>query len=223
MEALDFVTDLGVYTINGLLIMAYWLLGHVAHMVSIASILAFLFIFAPLVQEQAAFKPARAGETVRAHPRQTYQILVLVTGALWLWASLLYPQPVPWLGAAMWLMSVMILLLLPMERQENLWRTATSILTYSLVLLGFKWYLGRISAMSPVEWAKVLGTVGEAKRVIAGNAGIFTTVGTWAAWFILPLAHASYVVQRLLVHPMSVASPFASAAQILEEIRTRGG
>ena len=41
-------------------------------------------------------------------------------------------------------------------------------------------------------------------------------------WFAMPGAYAGYVVQRLTTHAMSLADPRATAAQIVEAIRTRG-
>jgi len=138
-------------------------------------------------------------------------------------AGALYPTPVPWLGTAMWLLTVLALLLMPAERPPILWRCKAFIISYALLLLGFRWYLAVVSSATPQQWAAVVGTSGDAQRVIAGNRSLFITIGSWAAWFVLPSAHALYVVQRVAANPMSLVNPAQSAAQIVEAIRTRGG
>jgi hypothetical protein len=120
-----------------------------------------------------------------------------LAGLLWLAAGALFPSPVPWLGTAMWVTALGLLLCLPAERPTALWRVKVSILIYALTLLGFRWYLAEISQADPYEWAAVIGSVGEAQRIIGQNQGLFLTIGTWIAWFALPVAHVGYVVQRL--------------------------
>ena len=213
---LDFLADVPVYVLNGFLLSLFWLWDHLPLLLSLP-LGGVFFLFDEEVQRLAARKAGGRGPVRRYHQGLTAFIVLL-----WLLAASSYPNPVPWLGAAMWLLSVLLIVLLPPERAATLWRCKVSHLTYSLVLLGFRWYLHLVSSTSPYEWATLLGSVDEARRVIGQNVGLFTTIGTWAAWFVLPLGHAAYVVQRLTVHPMSLASPFVSVRKVLEEIRTRG-
>jgi len=219
----NFILDWVVYTANGFLIMVYWLVDHLGILVSLACAVLVIAFFDAYIQRLAAHMPgSRMRQKVPLRPNRNHQILTAVTAGLWTLAAALFPIPVPWLGAAMWLLFVVLLLLLPAEQLQTLWRSKTAILGYTLALLGFRWYLSLSAQASPQEWAALYGTAGEAQRVIASTRGLFLTVGTWVIWFAMPVAYAGYAVQRLTTHSMSLADPRATAAQIVEAIRTRG-
>jgi hypothetical protein len=214
--------DWVIYTLNGFLAMIYWLLDHLSILLALACAVLVIVFFDAYAQRSAAHMPSRPRQQAPVRPNRYHQILTAVTAGLWTVAAALFPIPVPWLGAGMWLLFVVLLLLLPAELLQTLWRSKTAILVYALALLGFRWYLGLSAQASPREWAALYGTAGEAQRVIASTRGLFLTIGTWVMWFALPVAYAGYVVQRLTTHSMSLADPRATAAQIVEAIRTRG-
>lgn len=218
----NFILDLGIYTLNGFLVMVYWLVDHLGILVALACAVLVIVFFDTYIQKLAAHMPSRPGQRAPMQPNRNHQILTAVTGGLWTLAAALFPIPVPWLGAGMWVLFVVLLLLIPAEQLQTLWRSKTAIMTYALTLLGFRWYLSLSAQASPQEWAALYGTAGEAQRVIASTRGLFLTIGTWVVWFALPVAYAGYVVQRLTTHSMSLADPRATAAQIVEAIRTRG-
>lgn len=218
----NLLLDWVIYTLNGFLAMTYWLLDHLSILLALACAALVVVFFDAYAQRLAAHMPSRPRQQAPLRPNRNHQILTAVTVGLWAMAAALFPIPVPWLGAGMWLLFVVLLLLLPAELLQTLWRSKTAILIYALALLGFRWYLGLSAQASPREWAALYGTAGEAQRVIASTRGLFLTVGTWVMWFALPVAYAGYVVQRLTTHSMSLADPRATAAQIVEAIRTRG-
>ncbi len=215
--------DLAVYTVNGYLLMAYAFFDGLPVLLSLACAALVARVFDRQAQLRAAIMPQRIhGPHAAGAPRHNHQILTALIATLWVAAQALYPNPVPWLGAAMWGLTLAGLVLLPAERTAMLWRGKTFVLSYALALIGFRLYLLVAGSASPQEWARLLGTVGEAERVIAGNMGLITTMGAWATWFLLPFAHAFYLVQRLLVHPMSLMDPRATAGEIVAAIRARG-
>ena len=216
----SWMVDILVIVGNGFLVMGYWLTDHLPLLVSLACLPPML-TFDQAVAVLAAHTPARAGQSAPANLNRSHHLMTLLTGSLWLLAGALFPPPVPWLGTAMWLTSLLLLLLLPAERPVVLWRVKVSILIYSLMLLGFRWYLWQISHADPYRWATVIGSVGEAQRIIGQNQGLFLTIGTWIAWFALPVAHVGYVVQRFTTNPMSLRGPHQAAAEVLEAIRMR--
>ena len=218
----NLLLDWVIYTLNGFLAMIYWLLDHLSILLALACAVLVIVFFDAYAQRLAAHMPSRPRQQAPVRPNRNHQILTAVTAGLWAVAAALFPIPVPWLGAGMWLLFVVLLLLLPAEQLQTLWRSKTAILIYALALLGFRWYLGLSAQASPREWAALYGTAGEAQRVIASTRGLFLTIGTWVMWFALPVAYAGYVVQRLTTHAMSLADPRATAAQIVEAIRTRG-
>lgn len=218
----DFLIDGCLYTLNGFLAVAYWLVDHLGILLGLACAVLVIVFFDPCSQKLAAHQPSRRGRKAPIQPHHNHQMLSGVTVALWTAAAALFPVPVPWLGAGMWVLFLILLLLLPAEQLQTLWRSKTAILIYALALLGFRWYMSLSAQASPQEWAALYGTAGEAQRAIASTRGLFATIGTWLVWFAMPVAYAGYVVQRLATHSMSLADPRATAAQIVETIRTRG-
>jgi hypothetical protein len=218
----NLLLDWVIYTLNGFLAIIYWLLDHLSILLALVYAVLVITFFDAYAQRLAAHMPSRPRQQAPVRPNCNHQILTAVTAGLWAVAAALFPSPVPWLGAGMWLLFVVLLLLLPAELLQTLWRSKTAILVYALALLGFRWYLGLSAQASPREWAALYGTAGEAQRVIASTRGLFLAIGTWVMWFALPVAYAGYVVQRLTTHSMSLADPRATAAQIVEAIRTRG-
>ncbi len=214
------LVDAMVIIANGFLVMGYWLADRLPLLVALAC-LPLMLAFDQAVAVLAAHAPSRAGQAAPATLNRSHHLMTLLAGGLWLLAGALFPPPVPWLGTAMWLTALLLLLLLPSERVVVLWRVKVSILTYSLALLGFRWYLWQIGQADPYQWATVVGSVGEAQRIIGQNQGLFLTIGTWIAWFALPAAHVGYVVQRLTTNPMSLRGPRQAAAEVLEAIRMR--
>jgi len=65
------------------------------------------------------------------------------------------PAPVPQLGAAMLVATVIVVLLLPTERAPVLGTCKNIILTYACALLGFLWYVNT-SAAAPALGTAVL-------------------------------------------------------------------
>jgi signal transduction histidine kinase len=210
------VAYLHIYFLNGILAVIYGLWDNVSLLASLACAACCFLYFDRVVQEQA-----HRGRPVRDYPRVA-QWMTAVTWGLWLVASLLSSSPVPQIGALMWAALVVSLLLAPSEWPALLWRAKTFIITYALFLLVFRFYLWQTASMSPAEWAAVVGSVEQAQSVVAQNRSMATTIGFWLLWAVMPLAYFSMLIQRLTVNPMSLVSPLRSAAQIIQDVRTRG-
>ncbi len=226
LEALGrLLLDAGITWLNGFLVMAYTLLDNLPHLLALAAVALVLRLDRRAALHDLS-RPGREGrpevrpDGLRAWAPQGFTVTI---GLAWSVAALAYPQPVPWIGAAMWWGWLLALAVLPSERAALLWRGKGFLLTYALALLGFRAYLATAARFDPAAWAEILGSSGEAKRVIAGNLAIFSTVGTWLTWFVLPLAHFSYLVQRLLVNPLSLAAPFATVEELIAALRGRRG
>jgi hypothetical protein len=221
----QFVLDAAIVVLNGLLVMAYGVWDRLPNLLALAGA-GIILVFDRQVAFHNLSRPARQ-ERDRIEPTglrsRIPQVLTAVIGVIWLAAAWVYPQPVPEIGAAMWWGWIGALLFLRGERDAILWRGKGFLLTYALALLGFRVYLSMAARFEPSAWAAVLGSSGEAQRVIAGNLAIFATIGTWLTWFVLPVAHFSYLVQRLLVNPLSLAAPFATAEEWIAALRGRSG
>ena len=215
------VRNASVYVINGGLSVIYFLADHLALLIAIACAAMVIGLFDRWLIDLARSTPARQG---RAAPRRAVNrpyARTAITLGLWLIAASLYPAPVPELGAAMWLGTVVAVLLLPTERAAVLGACKNLILTYALMLLGFLWYVNTTAQASAREWAAIIGGVGEAQQTLAQNQNLILTIGTIGLTWSGPLAAAIYLWGRLKAQLDSLAAPWQSMAEIVREIRTR--
>lgn len=212
-----------ILTLNGLLWIAYAFVDHLGLWVVLGCGLVVLLIFDSTAVRLISATPSRIGG--RPAPAATsgasVHLFTLGTLLLNLVAGLVYAEPIPFILAGMWLLTVGALTLLPAEREPLLWRVKGTLLLYALVLLGFKFYLAQAQAVAPEDWAATLGSVGAARDAIARTRDLFMTIGLWATWFIVPVGHCSYLVQRILVNPVSLFYARSSAEDILRTLRRR--
>ena len=217
--------DFLLIEVNGLVVLLYWVLDRWAALVSLLCGLVILFVFDQEVVRVASQVPRRAGEedvvepVSRASP--VVRLSTIISIVAWQLAAGLFPTPVPELGMLVWLGGVALLLALPPERPVVLHRVKAITLSYSGVLFAFYIWSLWASRASPQEWARIVGSTGDAARLIAGSRSIMNTIATWVAWGGIPLAFFTYAGQRLLTNPHSITNPLQSARDILEEIRRR--
>lgn len=218
-----FFIHLGIYALNGTLFTGYQLWWNVDKLLTLSVVALILLYFDPVIQRKASFAPRRYGRGGNAAvmPR-TAQAMTAATALLWFVASFLSEPPIPIIGAVMWMALVAGLLVMPQEQESLLWRCKSAILTYALAVIGFRLYLWQVNSLSPDDWARILGSSGDAQAILAQNKGMFTSVASWFLWLLAPLAYLSLLVQRFTVNPMAMVSPFRSAADIFRDIRTRG-
>ena len=219
-----FFLHLGIYALNGGLFTTYQLWWNLDKLIALAAVALIVLYFDPQVQYKATFTPRRYGRegSATAKGSRVAQAMTVVTAVLWFIAAFMTEPPIPVIGAVMWLAMIVGLLIMPQEREAILWRCKSTILIYALTAIGFRLYLWQINALSPEDWARIVGSTGDAQEIIAQNRGMFTTVASWFLWFLAPLGYLSLLVQRFTVNPMAMVSPFRSAAQVIRDIRTRG-
>lgn len=208
-----------IYMVNGLLELLYQIVEHWAVLISLACGLVVLLVFDRVIQNLEIAAPSRQGQRPPTRPSRKHQVLTGVALAFWLLVGLSFPTPVPQLGAAMWFLFVTALLLIPTEQVNTLWRSKTAILTYCCVLVAFRLVAVWTLAADPREWARIVGTVGEAQRVVASGRSIVLSIASYASWFAVPGAYAIYVFQKLSAHPL--INPLARAGEIAWLIRQR--
>jgi hypothetical protein len=142
MEILDTIwqtiQNLTIYVINGVLVVFYFILGQGTMIVSLLCAAIVGLIFDVIAQRLAAAAPSRQGRTAPANISRHHQLLTLVCGISWLIAGSLFPTPVPQLGTAMWILFVVALFLVPAEQQAILWRSKVGVISYCLLLVGFR-------------------------------------------------------------------------------------
>jgi hypothetical protein len=219
----DVFVDLCIYVANGLLVVLYFLLDHAPELVSVMAATFITLTFDRLAQRQAVFAPNRYGPgATPVSPPRTAQATTGVALGLWLAASWSFGPPVPFIGALMWLMAALALLMMPQQRWSLLWTTKAGMVLYSLTVLGYRLYLWQASQLSPGELADVFGGTASAARLIAQNTGTFATIGSWLLWVVMPAGYCAVLIQNWVAQPMSLISPFAGAQDVLTALRARG-
>jgi hypothetical protein len=164
----------------------------------------------------------RVGITVESMAQRRMQLYTAFIFALYLAGMMIFPEPVPFLGLAMWASTVLSLWMLPSEREPLLFRCKGFIVTYALLLIAFKIYLSQMHGAPVGEWAQALGqSASETAEILARNAAIFTFVGMFACWFAIPFAHVSSVVQRLLINPESLFFSRKGMEALIKAYRAR--
>lgn len=219
---LIWLTDGVTYLANGLLVVLYLLAENAAHIVAIACAGFITFTFDRLAQQEAAFAPGRYGGAAPTRTPRTAQFTTLAALALWLAATLALGAPVPVIGAVMWALAVVALLIMPQQRWSLLWSTKAGLILYSLTVLGYRFFLWQAAQLTAAELADVFGGARAAGQVIAQNVGTVQTVGAWLLWVILPAGYAWMLFQNWSVQPMSIVGPWQGAQDVIAALRTRG-
>lgn len=214
-----FLLNLLIYVANGFLYLVYSVIEHWAILLSLICGLAVLLVFDRAIQNLEIAAPSRQGQPSPRRPSRQHQVFTAVVLALWLLVALLFPTPVPQIGAGMWVLFVLALLLVPAEQFQTLWRSKMAILSYCGVLVAFRIVAAWTLAADPREWASIVGSVGEAQRVVASGRSIVLSIASYASWFAVPGGYAIYFFQKLLAHPL--VNPLARVGEIAWLIRQR--
>ena len=217
----DFLMALPTYLLNGVLVTVYWLGESGAALVSILCAGLIIRFVDRRVQSRAAFRPGRGGREASSSDLYTAQVTTGITICLWVICQWGMGAPVPWIGAAMWLLGSIIVLLVHIQEHTLLWNVKSGITIYSLAVIGSRLYLAYTAQLSPDQWAALIGTSESAASVIANTRGNVTTIILWALWLVIPLGYFAMLLQQLLINPMSLVNPLAGAHELIERYRTR--
>ena len=238
MELLNYLDTGMIYVANGILFFVYFLAKAIPALLSLACGILMIITLDKEVQNRANFKPGRSGPmgddssfinrreitpqaSTSATPR-TAQILTGIVLAFWMIAQTGMAAPVPWIGAAMWLVGTLVLFVMPAHQRMNmLWFVKTGLCVYALLVIGSRIYLGYTAQLSSEQWASIIGSAESAAAVIARTRGNATTIITWALWLVAPLGFFSLLIQQLFVNPINLVSPLAGAQEVISRIRQR--
>jgi len=200
----DFLAALPTYLLNGVLATVYWLGESGAALVSILCAGLIIRFVDQRVQSRAAFRPGRSGREAATPDLYTAQITTAIILVLWVISQWGMGAPVPWLGAAMWIVGTIILLLVHMQEHTLLWNMKSGIAIYSLAVIGSRLYLAYTAQLSADQWAALIGTSESASAVIANTRGNVTTIILWALWLVIPLGYFAMLLQQVLINPYFV-------------------
>ena len=217
----NFLAALPTYLLNGILATVYWLGESGAALVSILCAGLILRFVDQRLQSRAAFRPGRSGREAATPDLYTAQVTTAVILALWVISQWGMGEPVPWLGAAMWITGTIIVLLVHMQEHTLLWNMKSGIAVYSLAVIGSRIYLGYTAQLTADQWAALIGSSESAATVIANTRGNVTTIILWALWLVIPLGYFAMLLQQVLINPMSLVNPLAGASELINRYRTR--
>jgi hypothetical protein len=227
-----------IYITNGILSLVYLLALLFPTILCIACGLVMIYTLDRDVQGVVNFRPGRGGpmgSTINTSDRretsqqsntssniETSQIITIVVLGLWLIAQTGMAAPVPWIGAAMWVVGLLVLFIMPThQRPTELWFVKTGLALYAILVIGSRIYLAYTAQLTSGQWASIIGSAETAAKVIANTRGNATTIITWALWLIGPLGYFTLLIQKLLVNPMNLLSPRAGAQDVIKRLRQR--
>jgi hypothetical protein len=217
-----FFLDLPIHLANGILLTLYWLLANLPALASIGA--AYLIAMVPdrLAQDRTGrpLRSDRAGDLQGSKSAQVMTALVLL---LWIAGQWGMGAPVPWIGAAMWLVGGLAVIIMQNQQFNLLWFMKTGIAIYALAVIASRLYLAYTIQLTPEQWAALIGSSQSAAVVIANTRGNMTTIILWALWLVIPLGYFSMLLQQVFLNPVSVLNPVSGVQKTLEALRYRGG
>lgn len=217
----EFLAALPTYILNGVLFSLYWLADCAPALVSIGCAAAIMRFVDRDLQNRAMFRPARDGREVSLPDPHTAQTLTGIVLVLWIVSQWQMGAPVPWIGAAMWLFGVAVLLARGQQQLITLWNIKSGIAIYALAVIGSRLYLTYTSALSAEQWANLIGSADSAALVLSNTRGNVTTIILWALWLVIPLGYFAMLLQQLLLNPISLSAPVAAVNELIERYRIR--
>jgi hypothetical protein len=233
------VTTSMIYVLNGFLFILYGIVDILPTIISISFAAVLVFFVDNEVQNRANYRPNRGGNygdvipvdsnhvysqrVVDLRRPHTAQILTLIVLVIWIAAQLGMAEPVPWIGATMWIVGTIVIFAMPGDMKINmLWFVKTGIAIYAILVIGSRLYLSYTAQLTAEQWAAVIGsTTATATTVISNTRGNVTTMILWALWFVAPLGYFSLLLQKLFVNPMALINPLAGANDVLKQLRQR--
>ena len=217
-----FFLDLPIHLANGILLTLYWLLANLPALTSIGA--AYLISSIPdrLVQDRTG-RPLRSDRAGDLQGPKTTQVMTGLVLLLWIAGQWGMAAPVPWIGAAMWLVGGIAVIIMQNQQFNLLWFMKTGIAIYALAVIASRLYLAYTIQLTPEQWAALIGSSQSAATVIANTRGNMTTIILWALWLVIPLGYFSMLLQQVFLNPVSVMNPVGGVQKTLEALRYRGG
>ena len=217
----DFLLSLPVWLANGILVVLYWLAGHIAELLSLMFGLAIAFFFDSPIQRRATGHPRRyeRGTVQTAAPTATYFTLIVL--GLWLAVSAISKYPIPAIGAAMWFVGLVSILAVTEERFNQLWWVKTGILVYVVLVLLLRFGLQALEGTSPADWASVIGSSADAQVVINQTRSNVAMIGMLFVLVLYPIGFAAMQMNRFIRNPKPLFNLWREAGDVIRRLRTR--
>ena len=217
----DFLMSLPTYLLNGILASMYWLGSSGAAWVSLLCAGLLVRFSDSQLQARSTFRPGRGGREATTPEIYTAQATTILIVIVWVISQWGMGAPVPWLGAAMWIVGTLLALLIHLQEHTLLWNVKSGIAIYALAVIGSRLYLAYTAQLSADQWAALIGSSESAAAVIANTRGNVTTIILWALWLVIPLGYFAMLLQQVLINPLSLVNPLAGAGELIQRYRTR--
>jgi hypothetical protein len=217
----DFLLALPMWFLNGLLVTIYWLVAHLAEVVSLLSGLVIAFGIDPVIQARASERPRRyeRGGVQTSSQAATYFTLAVLS--VWMIASIFSRFPIPLIGAALWVIGLVAILAVSEERFNLLWWVKTGILTYAILSFLLRFGLQALEITSPAAWASVVGSSADAQVVLEQTRGNVAMIGMLFVFVLYPVGFSAMLFNRFLRNPKPLYNFRMEAGDVLRRLRTR--
>ena len=217
-----FLLDLPVHLANGILLTSYWLIANLPAFVCMGAAYVIAAVPDRLIQERVV-RPLRGDRMSDAESPKTAQVMTGLVLFAWVAGQWGMAAPVPWIGAAMWIIGAIAVAVMQNQQFNLLWFVKTGIAIYAFAVIASRIYLAYTIQLTPEQWAALIGSSQSAATVIASTRGNMTTIILWALWLVIPLGYFSMLLQQVFLNPVSVLNPIGGMQKTLEALRYRGG
>ena len=175
----------------------------------------------PSIQARASQRPRRyeRGEVRTSAPTASYFTLGIL--AIWLVVSVTSQFPIPLLGAGMWLVGLVSILVVSEERFNQLWWVKTGILVYAALVLLLRFGLLALQGTSPADWAAVVGSSADAQVALASTRSNVALIGMLFVFVLYPVGFAAMLLNRFIRNPKPLYNLWLEAGDVLRRLRTR--
>lgn len=215
--------DVLVLTINGLLVVLYWLWSHLPVVLIWPLAAGVGSLLDTDVSRRAGHRSRRYGRGRAQRESPTAYLGTPLLALLWTVVGLLAPPPIPLIGLGMWACLLVVPLTIPIEREQLLSRLKWMLAVYAAAVGGFLLLLkSQLSPAALAAWSRSLGRPGGGEVL---EAAVVSSVVPYAAlmlWVVGPLMYFGYVAQRFAVHAKTRVSPWATVEERIRRLRGRG-
>ncbi len=149
--------------------------------------------------------------------KREQRVWIAATGVVAILAAIIVPAPVPLIITLMAWAGAVAVRVNRFNPTALRWRVNGGLALYGLAALGFAAYAAYTSRLSPTTWSSVVVS-GEAASIVSQGRSFLNVIAVWGLWIILPLGYLALLIQGILVHPPTSASP----SELIHTIRARG-
>lgn len=217
------ILDSLVLTVNGLLLILYWLWDHAAVVLAWPAAVGVVLLLDAGSGQRAGHRPRRYGRGATRRESLTAYLGTLLLVLFWTVVGLTAPPPIPFIGLAMWACLLLVPLTIPMEREPLLSRLKWMLGVYTAAVAGFLLLVrSQLSPAALAAWSRQLGQPGGGEALAGAVVSSVVPYAALMLWVIGPLMYFGYVAQRFAVHAKTRVNPWVTVEEHIQQLRSRG-